>query len=91
MYDIAAARILHILGVVLWIGGVAFVTTVLLPAVKRFKNEKDRIEFFENVENIHCDARFLTNKRLTAKDARGRKGIMDSHSCRSRRSRKPSN
>ncbi len=37
MYDLAIARILHILGVVLWIGGVAFVTTVLLPTVKQLR------------------------------------------------------
>jgi uncharacterized membrane protein len=45
-----AARALHILGVVLWIGGVAFVTTVLLPAVRRFKTPEERVEFFEAVE-----------------------------------------
>ncbi len=28
------ARTFHVLGVVLWIGGVAFVTTVLIPALK---------------------------------------------------------
>jgi uncharacterized membrane protein len=36
-----AARALHVLGVVLWIGGVAFVTTVLLPAVRRIKDTFD--------------------------------------------------
>jgi len=60
MYDIAIARILHILGVVLWIGGVAFVTTALLPAVKEFKNKVDRIDFFEKVEN-----RFAKQAKLT--------------------------
>jgi uncharacterized membrane protein len=29
------ARALHVLAVVLWIGGVAMVTTVLLPALRR--------------------------------------------------------
>jgi uncharacterized membrane protein len=29
------ARALHVVGVVLWIGGVAFVTTVLLPVIRR--------------------------------------------------------
>jgi uncharacterized membrane protein len=29
------ARVLHVLGVVLWIGGLAFVTTILLPSVRR--------------------------------------------------------
>lgn len=29
------SRVLHVLGVVIWIGGVAFVTLVLLPAIRR--------------------------------------------------------
>jgi len=32
--DLAFARMLHVLGVVLWIGGVAFVTLVLLPGLR---------------------------------------------------------
>ena len=44
------ARVLHVLGVVLWIGGVALVTTVLLPATKRLKTPAERILFFETVE-----------------------------------------
>jgi uncharacterized membrane protein len=60
MYDVAIARIIHILGVVLWIGGVAFVTTALLPAVKEFKTKEDRIDFFEKVEN-----RFAKQAKLT--------------------------
>lgn len=45
-----AARALHVIGVVLWIGGVAFVTTVLLPAVRRMKSPSERVAFFESVE-----------------------------------------
>jgi uncharacterized membrane protein len=44
------ARALHVLGVVLWIGGVAFVTTVLLPSVRRLKTPQERLEFFESIE-----------------------------------------
>jgi len=36
------ARALHVLGVVLWIGGVGFVTSVLLPAVRRMKTADER-------------------------------------------------
>ena len=46
-----AVRALHVLGVVLWIGGVAFVTTVLLPAVRRMKSAEERVAFFEAVES----------------------------------------
>lgn len=45
------ARVLHVLGVVLWIGGVAMVTTVLLPAVRRMKAPEERVAFFEAVES----------------------------------------
>ena len=44
------ARALHVLGVVLWIGGVAFVTTVLLPSVRRLKTPDERVAFFEAIE-----------------------------------------
>ncbi|MBK8906700.1 MAG: hypothetical protein IPM60_01970 [Rhodospirillales bacterium] len=50
MDDAAIARALHVLGVVLWIGGVGFVTTVLLPAVRRMKDPPERVAFFEAIE-----------------------------------------
>jgi len=48
--DVVIARLLHVLGVVLWIGGVAFVTLVLLPAASRHANPADGIEAFEQAE-----------------------------------------
>src|SRR3989338_7455886 len=36
------ARVLHMLGVVLWIGGVAMVTTVLLPAIAETVRSEER-------------------------------------------------
>lgn len=48
--EAAIARALHVFGVVLWIGGVGFVTTVLLPAVRRMKDPAERVAFFEAVE-----------------------------------------
>lgn len=50
MDDAALARALHVLGVVLWIGGVGFVTTVLLPAIRRGKRPEERLAFFESIE-----------------------------------------
>jgi uncharacterized membrane protein len=43
-------RVFHVLAVVLWIGGVAMVTTVLLPAVRRFKSPHEQVAFFEQIE-----------------------------------------
>jgi uncharacterized membrane protein len=50
MDDIAVARVLHILAVVHWIGGVALVTTGILPAVARLPDPCRRIAVFEQVE-----------------------------------------
>lgn len=60
MNEYAIARALHVLGVVFWIGGVAMVTTVLLPAVRRFKSVEERVAFFEQVEG-----RFARQARWT--------------------------
>ena len=49
--DLAIVRVLHVLGVVLWIGGVAMVTTVLLPAMRRLATVPERIAFFETIEH----------------------------------------
>jgi uncharacterized membrane protein len=44
------ARAAHVLAVVHWIGGVAMVTLVLLPAMRRLARPEDRIATFETVE-----------------------------------------
>lgn len=53
------ARALHVLAVILWIGGVAFVTWVILPNVRRMKAPQERIAFFEQIE-----ARFASQARV---------------------------
>lgn len=59
--DLVLARALHVLAVVLWIGGVAFVTTVLLPAVRDFAKPAERVRLFESVEGRFAwQARFTT-------------------------------
>ena len=60
MDDVTIARAIHVLAVVLWIGGVSLVTTVLLPAVRRFKSGAERLAFFEFVEQ-----RFAAQARVT--------------------------
>lgn len=46
----ALARAVHVVGVVLWIGGVGFVATVLLPSVRRLKLPSERLLFFTDFE-----------------------------------------
>ena len=60
MDGVVVARALHVLAVVLWIGGVGFVTTVLLPAVRRLKSPEERLAFFDSVER-----RFAWQARIT--------------------------
>jgi uncharacterized membrane protein len=60
MMDMVIARALHVLCVVLWIGGVGFVTTALLPAVRRLKPPNERMALFDQIER-----RFAWQARLT--------------------------
>ena len=60
MDDVVVARALHVVGVVLWIGGVGFVTTVLLPTIRRAKSQKERVSLFERIEG-----RFAWQARAT--------------------------
>lgn len=41
MDDFVFARVVHVLSVVLWIGGVAMVTLVLLPVLKQMASPKE--------------------------------------------------
>jgi len=45
-----AARVLHVIGVVLWIGGVAFITTVLLPTLRSMPEAEKSMALFGAVE-----------------------------------------
>ena len=50
MDDVVIARALHVLGVVIWIGGVAMVTLVVLPALRRGDLGPNRLQIFEAIE-----------------------------------------
>ncbi|MBL4667842.1 MAG: hypothetical protein JKY30_01080, partial [Flavobacteriales bacterium] len=54
------ARVLHVLAVILWIGGVAMVTTVIIPAVKKIATKEDQIKIFEQIEG-----RFAMQAKIT--------------------------
>lgn len=60
MNDFILARALHVVAVVMWIGGVAMVTTVLLPAIRRLYRPADRFPAFHALE-----ARFARQARCT--------------------------
>jgi uncharacterized membrane protein len=50
MDDVIVARALHVLAVVVWIGGVAMVTLVVLPALRRGDLGANRLQVFEAIE-----------------------------------------
>ena len=60
MDDVTVALAIHVAAIVLWIGGVAMVTTVLLPAVRRLKAPRERLAFFAAIEH-----RFAWQARAT--------------------------
>jgi uncharacterized membrane protein len=59
MDDFTLARVIHVLAVVLWIGGVAFVTLALIPAIRDGHPPGQRLAQFHRVE-----ARFSGQARI---------------------------
>jgi uncharacterized membrane protein len=51
MDDVVIARALHVLGVVIWIGGVSMATTVALPAVRRGDLGENWLRAFQAIEH----------------------------------------
>ena len=41
----------HVLGVVVWIGGVAFVTMIVFPMITRMENSLEKVLFFQGMEH----------------------------------------
>jgi uncharacterized membrane protein len=54
------ARVVHIVAIVLWIGGVAFVTTVLIPSLRALDGKENRLQLFERLEG-----RFALQAKVT--------------------------
>lgn len=60
MEHLTLARLIHVIAVILWIGGVAMVTTVIIHAVKRLKSKEEQIKTFEQIEG-----RFAIQAKIT--------------------------
>jgi uncharacterized membrane protein len=58
--DLAVARVFHLLGIVHWIGGVAAVTTIVLPHARRIQERNAAIAVFESFER-----RFASQARIS--------------------------
>jgi len=59
MTDVVIARALHVLAVVVWIGGVSMVTSVALPAVRLGDLGENRLQAFQAIEH-----RFVPQARV---------------------------
>ncbi len=59
MDDLILARAVHVLAVLFWIGGVGFVTWVVMPAIKATEAPEDRLRRFQQIEG-----RFAWQARL---------------------------
>jgi uncharacterized membrane protein len=51
MNELTIARAIHILSIVIWMGGVAFVTIVLIPTIRRSSFKGDESDLFNIIEN----------------------------------------
>jgi uncharacterized membrane protein len=60
MEEYTLARVIHVVAVILWIGGVSMVTTVIIPAVKKMKSKEEQMDSFENIEG-----RFSIQAKIT--------------------------
>jgi uncharacterized membrane protein len=60
MNDAALARAVHVLAIVAWIGGVSFVTTILMPAIRRAHAPDERLAVF-----LRYEAAFSWQARLS--------------------------
>jgi len=55
------ARVLHVIGVVLWIGGVAFIATVLIPALRGMPDPRKSLALFGAIEGgFRRQSKFVT-------------------------------
>lgn len=60
MNDFVLARVIHVIAVVLWIGGVAMVTLVIVPAIKAMSRPEEQLMAFEKIEG-----RFALQAKVT--------------------------
>jgi uncharacterized membrane protein len=45
------ARALHVLAIVVWIGGIAAITTVMFPAMRRLESNEQKVWLFQQIES----------------------------------------
>tara|TARA_B100000470_G_C19677938_1_gene340635 strand:+ start:395 stop:559 length:165 start_codon:yes stop_codon:yes gene_type:complete len=48
--EFAVAIVIHVLAMVLWVGGVGMVTTVVIPIVRRLPADANTVGMFEAIQ-----------------------------------------
>lgn len=51
MDDFTFARVVHLVAVLLWIGGVAFFTMVIMPTMRKYEAAERRLFAFHAIED----------------------------------------
>ena len=58
--EFAVAMVIHVLAMVLWVGGVGMVTTVVIPIVRRLSADANTVEMSEAIQKgFAWKARFM--------------------------------
>ena len=50
MNEFALVMVIHVLAVVLWVGGVGMVTTVVIPIIRKSSSDADSVDMFEAIQ-----------------------------------------
>lgn len=70
MNDVITARALHVLAIVIWVGGVSMATTVVLPALRRGDLGSNWLRVFQAIEH-----RFVWQARTAVLSLTGERQI----------------
>lgn len=50
-YWLVVARVLHVVAIVIWIGGIGAVTSVMYPTLRRLETNEQKVWMFHQIEN----------------------------------------
>lgn len=83
MNDMALALAIHVIAVVLWIGGVSFVTTIMMPTIRRTHSPQERLSAFLKFESPFAWQARVASGSATARELHHGTGHDRGHCLRS--------
>ena len=61
MNELVLARVIHVLCVIMWIGGLAMITTIFLPVIANMQTAEKKMDFFDRIKKrFAAQARYTT-------------------------------